>query len=40
VIEPDRVTVVLCDCLWRSRQIWRQDFLDLLKTCKAKAKAS
>lgn len=40
VSEPDRVTVVLCDCLWRSRQIWRQDFLDLLKSYKAKAKAS
>jgi hypothetical protein len=38
VSEPDRVTVVLCDCLWNSRQIWRQDFLDLLKTYKAKAK--
>lgn len=38
VSEPERVTVVLCDCLWNSRQIWRQDFLDLLKTYKAKAK--
>jgi hypothetical protein len=38
VNEPDRVTVVLCDCLWNSRQIWRQDFLDLLKTFKANTK--
>jgi len=23
---------ILCDSTWESRQIWRQDFLDLLKT--------
>jgi hypothetical protein len=39
VSEPERVNVVLCDCMWKSRQIWRQDFLDLLKTMKAKTKA-
>ena len=36
--EPEQTTVVLCDCIWKSRQIWRQDFLDLFKTFKAKPK--
>ena len=38
ISEPEHVTVVLCDCTWKSRQIWRQDFLDLFKTFRAKAK--
>jgi hypothetical protein len=40
VSESDHLTVVLCECNWKSRQIWRQDFLDLLKTFKANAKAA
>jgi hypothetical protein len=36
VSGPDHDTVILCDCNWRNRQIWRQDFVDLLKTFKAK----
>src|SRR5262249_55437159 len=29
---------ILCDCTWESRQIWRQDFLDLLRTFQLKKK--
>ncbi len=36
--EPERTEVVLCDCAWKSRQIWRQDFLGLLRTLKVKGK--
>jgi hypothetical protein len=34
VSEADRATVVLCECNWKSRQIWRGEFLSLLKTLK------
>jgi hypothetical protein len=40
ISEPERVTVLLCDCVWKSRQIWRQEFLGLFKTVEARAKAS
>ena len=29
---------ILCDCTWESRQIWRQDFLDLMRTFQLKKK--
>jgi hypothetical protein len=29
---------IVCDCTWESRQIWRQDFLDLLGTFQVKKK--
>lgn len=32
--EPDACYVLRCDCTWDSRQIWRQDFLDLLRTAR------
>jgi hypothetical protein len=38
ISEADHVTVVLCDCNWKSRQIWRQEFLGLLKTLKVRSK--
>lgn len=34
--EPEVVYVISCDCTWESRQIWRQEFLDLLGTMKIK----
>jgi hypothetical protein len=40
ISEPDHTTVVLCDCLWKSRQIWRQEFLGLLKTLKVRGKGA
>ena len=30
--EPDIAYAILCDCTWESRQIWRQDFLDVLRS--------
>ncbi|MBM3997101.1 MAG: hypothetical protein FJ303_23565 [Planctomycetes bacterium] len=36
VNEPDATYAIMCDCDWKSRQIWRQDFLDLLATVKFK----
>jgi DNA-directed RNA polymerase subunit RPC12/RpoP len=38
ISDADHDTVVLCDCAWKSRQIWRQDFLSLLKTLKVRSK--
>lgn len=32
VNEPDICYAILCDCTWESRHIWRQDFIDLLRT--------
>ncbi len=40
VSESDAVVVVLFDCTWKSRQIWRQDFLELVKAMKVRAKAA
>jgi hypothetical protein len=34
--EPDACYVFRCDCTWESRQIWRQDFLELLRTFQLK----
>jgi hypothetical protein len=34
--EPDMAYAILCDCTWQSRQIWRQEFLDLLGTLKVR----
>ena len=30
--EPDACYGILCECAWDSRAIWRQEFLDVLKT--------
>jgi hypothetical protein len=40
VSEPQSVYVVLFDCSWKSRPVWRQDFVDLLKTLKVGGKAA
>lgn len=32
VNEPDQAYGIFCDCTWESRQIWRQDFLDVIAT--------
>lgn len=34
----DHILVVRCQCTWENRQIWRQDFLDLLGTFQVKLK--
>jgi len=36
VNEPDVCYAILCECSWRGRQIWRQDFLDVLRTLRVK----
>jgi hypothetical protein len=36
VNEPDGCHAFLCSCDWKARQIWRQDFLDVLRTVKMK----
>jgi hypothetical protein len=36
VNEPDVCYVIVCECSWRGRQIWRQDFLDVLRTLRVK----
>jgi hypothetical protein len=36
VSGAEQDSVLLCECNWKSRQIWRQDFLELFKTFKAK----
>jgi hypothetical protein len=32
VNEPDMCYVIQCNCIWEHRQLWRQDFLDLMRT--------
>ena len=32
--EPDHCYVLLCDCTWQSRQIWREDFREMLRSLK------
>ena len=34
--DPGIAYVVLCECTWESRQIWRQEFLDLLRSLTVK----
>jgi hypothetical protein len=34
--DPDICYAILCECSWESRQIWRQDFLDVLASLRAK----
>lgn len=34
--DPDTCYVIVCECSWASRQIWRQDFVDVLRTLKVK----
>ena len=34
--EPDICYAIVCECSWGSRQIWRQDFLDVLRTLRVK----
>ncbi len=36
VNEPDICYAILSECSWESRQIWRQDFLDVLRTFNVK----
>lgn len=36
VNEPDICYAILSECSWESRQIWRQDFLDVLRTFQVK----
>jgi hypothetical protein len=36
VNEPDVCYAILCECSWKSRPIWRQDFLDVLRTMRVK----
>ncbi len=36
VNEPDVCYAILCECSWKSRPIWRQDFLDVLRTLRLK----
>ncbi len=38
-VEGSGCYVVRCECAWKSRQIWRQDFLDLLKSLKVRKSA-
>ena len=36
VNEPDVCYAILCECSWKSRPIWRQDFMDVLRTLQVK----
>jgi hypothetical protein len=36
VNDPDTCYVILCECSWKSQQIWRQDFLDVIRTLRVK----
>jgi hypothetical protein len=36
VNEPDIVYGIRCDCSWESRQIWRQDFIEVMRGMKFK----
>jgi hypothetical protein len=36
VNEPETCYVFRCECPWESRQIWRQDFLELLRSLRMK----
>lgn len=36
--EPTQCIALRCECTWESRQIWRQEFLDLLTTVKVRKK--
>jgi hypothetical protein len=38
ISEAEQVHVVLCDCNWKSRQIWRQEFQGLFKALKVRSK--
>lgn len=40
VNEADACYVFRCECAWESRQIWRQDFLDVLRSLRLKKAAS
>jgi hypothetical protein len=34
--ESEQTFVILCECAWESRQIWRQDFLEVLRSLHVK----
>ena len=34
--EPDAAYGIKCECTWESRQIWRQDFIDVLRSMQVK----
>jgi hypothetical protein len=34
--DPDTAYGIVCECTWESRQIWRSDFMDILRTTKIK----
>ena len=36
VNEPDACYAILCDCTSEHRQIWRQDFLEVLRSLQVK----
>jgi hypothetical protein len=36
VTETDASYAILCECSWASRQIWRQDFLDVIASFRVK----
>jgi hypothetical protein len=36
IAEPDFTYAILWDCPWESRQIWRQEFLEVLRTMRVK----
>jgi hypothetical protein len=36
VNEPASAYGIVCDCTWESRQLWRADFIDILRTAKFK----
>ncbi len=35
IVEDDRLLVIRCEAIWEHRQIWRQEFLDLLQTLRS-----
>ncbi len=34
--DPDTAYGIVCECTWESRQIWRSDFMDILRSMKIK----
>ncbi len=36
VNDPDTAYGIVCESTWESRQIWRSDFVDILRTMKIK----
>ncbi len=36
VNDPDTAYGIVCDCTWESRQLWRSDFVDMLRSARLK----